>query len=60
MLARLGKCPVVRGVVINPVYHTHGGGEGRAPIDRKNPQPLEPWGYPALARGSRKSERSRF
>ncbi|KAL8255203.1 hypothetical protein R6Q59_033424 [Mikania micrantha] len=36
----LGKRPVVRGVVMNPVDHPHGGGEGRAPIGRKNPQPL--------------------
>lgn len=35
----LGKRPVVRGVVMNPVDHPHGGGEGRAPIGR-NPQPL--------------------
>ena len=31
----LGKRPVVRGVVMNPVDHPHGGGEGRAPIGRK-------------------------
>uniref|UniRef100_A0A3Q7GSG0 Large ribosomal subunit protein uL2 C-terminal domain-containing protein n=1 Tax=Solanum lycopersicum TaxID=4081 RepID=A0A3Q7GSG0_SOLLC len=31
---------LVRGVVMNPVDHPHGGGEGRAPIGRKNPQPL--------------------
>ncbi|KAG4914348.1 hypothetical protein JHK87_051905 [Glycine soja] len=36
----LGKRPVVRGVVMNPVDHPHGGGEGRAPIGRKNPQLL--------------------
>jgi hypothetical protein len=36
----LGKCPIVRGVVMNPVDHPHGGGEGKAPIGRKNPQPL--------------------
>ncbi|KAL2934523.1 50S ribosomal protein L22 chloroplastic [Bienertia sinuspersici] len=36
----LGKRPVVRGVVKNPVDHPHGGGEGRAPIGRKAPQPL--------------------
>ncbi|KAH0439108.1 hypothetical protein IEQ34_023349 [Dendrobium chrysotoxum] len=33
----LGKRPVVRGVVMNPVDHPHGGGEGRAPIGRKKP-----------------------
>nr|YP_010437743.1 ribosomal protein L2 [Papaver pseudo-orientale]YP_010437765.1 ribosomal protein L2 [Papaver pseudo-orientale]UTA97787.1 ribosomal protein L2 [Papaver pseudo-orientale]UTA97809.1 ribosomal protein L2 [Papaver pseudo-orientale] len=48
----LGKRPVVRGVVMNPVDHPHGGGEGRAPIGRK--QPTTPWGYPALGRRSRK------
>ncbi|CAJ1978176.1 unnamed protein product [Sphenostylis stenocarpa] len=36
----LGKRPIVRGVVMNPVDHPHGGGEGRAPIGRKNPQLL--------------------
>ncbi|XBI38244.1 hypothetical protein VPH35_123332 [Triticum aestivum] len=36
----LGKRHVVRGVVMNPVDHPHGGGEGKAPIGRKNPQPL--------------------
>nr|QHH24084.1 ribosomal protein L2 [Umbilicus rupestris]QHH24085.1 ribosomal protein L2 [Umbilicus rupestris] len=48
----LGKRPVVRGVVMNPVDHPHGGGEGRAPIGRK--RPTTPWGYPALGRRSRK------
>nr|YP_010143590.1 ribosomal protein L2 [Oxytropis glabra]YP_010964964.1 ribosomal protein L2 [Oxytropis falcata]UFA47140.1 ribosomal protein L2 [Oxytropis aciphylla]QQL04872.1 ribosomal protein L2 [Oxytropis glabra]UHJ17192.1 ribosomal protein L2 [Oxytropis falcata]WNM89620.1 ribosomal protein L2 [Oxytropis falcata] len=48
----LGRRPVVRGVVMNPVDHPHGGGEGRAPIGRK--KPVTPWGYPALGRRSRK------
>nr|YP_010466046.1 ribosomal protein L2 [Corydalis temulifolia]QOD41558.1 ribosomal protein L2 [Corydalis temulifolia] len=48
----LGKRPVVRGVVMNPVDHPHGGGEGKAPIGRKHP--TTPWGYPALGRRSRK------
>nr|QGZ10270.1 ribosomal protein L2 [Ageratum conyzoides] len=48
----LGKRPVVRGVVMNPVDHPHGGGEGRAPIGRK--KPTTPWGYPALGKRSRK------
>nr|YP_010258740.1 ribosomal protein L2 [Heliciopsis lobata]UIX22903.1 ribosomal protein L2 [Heliciopsis lobata] len=48
----LGKRAVVRGVVMNPVDHPHGGGEGRAPIGRK--KPTTPWGYPALGRRSRK------
>nr|KJB15228.1 hypothetical protein B456_002G165900 [Gossypium raimondii] len=37
----LGKCPIVRGVVMNPIDHPHGGGEGRDPIGRKkNRNPL--------------------
>ncbi|THU42149.1 hypothetical protein C4D60_Mb00t18240 [Musa balbisiana] len=51
-LSVAGKRPVVRGVVMNPVDHPHGGGEGRAPIGRK--KPTTPWGYPALGRRSRK------
>nr|YP_009229519.1 ribosomal protein L2 [Aquilaria sinensis]ALT55599.1 ribosomal protein L2 [Aquilaria sinensis]QIS92260.1 ribosomal protein L2 [Aquilaria sinensis] len=51
----LGKRPVVRGVVMNPVDHPHGGGEGRAPIGRK--KPATPWGYPALGRRSRKKNK---
>ncbi|XP_050907607.1 50S ribosomal protein L2, chloroplastic [Lathyrus oleraceus] len=50
-----GKRPVVRGVVMNPVDHPHGGGEGRAPIGRKKPS--TPWGYPALGRRTRKSNK---
>ncbi|CAI9775862.1 unnamed protein product [Fraxinus pennsylvanica] len=52
----LGKRPVVRGVVMNPVDHPHGGGEGRAPIGRK--KPTTPWGYPAL--GSRSRKRNKY
>nr|YP_009407168.1 ribosomal protein L2 [Platycarya strobilacea]ASA45926.1 ribosomal protein L2 [Platycarya strobilacea] len=48
----LDKHLVVRRVVMNPVDHPHGGGEGRAPIGRK--KPATPWGYPALGRRSRK------
>nr|ANQ38700.1 ribosomal protein L2 [Cynomorium coccineum]ANQ38701.1 ribosomal protein L2 [Cynomorium coccineum] len=48
----LGKRPVVRGVVMNPVDHPHGGGEGKASIGRK--RPTTPWGYPALGIRSRK------
>lgn len=48
----LGKRPVVRGVVMNPVDHPHGGGEGKAPIGKK--RPTTPWGYPALGPRSRK------
>nr|YP_010463935.1 ribosomal protein L2 [Fedia cornucopiae]UUL71287.1 ribosomal protein L2 [Fedia cornucopiae] len=51
----LGKRPVVRGVVMNPVDHPHGGGEGRAPIGRK--KPTTPWGYPALGRRTRKKNK---
>nr|YP_010176727.1 ribosomal protein L2 [Vicia costata]QSQ72473.1 ribosomal protein L2 [Vicia costata] len=50
-----GKRPVVRGVVMNPVDHPHGGGEGRAPIGRKKPS--TPWGYPALGRRTRKRKK---
>nr|YP_009701092.1 ribosomal protein L2 [Parasitaxus usta]YP_009701102.1 ribosomal protein L2 [Parasitaxus usta]QEQ14297.1 ribosomal protein L2 [Parasitaxus usta]QEQ14308.1 ribosomal protein L2 [Parasitaxus usta] len=48
----LGKRSEVRGVVMNPVDHPHGGGEGRAPIGRK--KPVTPWGSSALGRKSRK------
>nr|YP_009144074.1 ribosomal protein L2 [Wollemia nobilis]AKE36590.1 ribosomal protein L2 [Wollemia nobilis] len=51
----LGKRSEVRGVVMNPVDHPHGGGEGRAPIGRK--KPVTPWGYSALGRKSRKRNR---
>nr|WDD58056.1 ribosomal protein L2 [Haplothismia exannulata] len=51
----LGKRPVVRGVVMNPVDHPHGGGEGRSPIGRK--KPVTPWGYPALGKRSRKDKK---
>nr|YP_010193490.1 ribosomal protein L2 [Zostera nigricaulis]YP_010193512.1 ribosomal protein L2 [Zostera nigricaulis]YP_010574307.1 ribosomal protein L2 [Zostera muelleri]YP_010574329.1 ribosomal protein L2 [Zostera muelleri]QZQ52710.1 ribosomal protein L2 [Zostera nigricaulis]QZQ52732.1 ribosomal protein L2 [Zostera nigricaulis]UZH94318.1 ribosomal protein L2 [Zostera muelleri]UZH94340.1 ribosomal protein L2 [Zostera muelleri]WNV62054.1 ribosomal protein L2 [Zostera muelleri] len=51
----LGKRPIVRGVVMNPVDHPHGGGEGRAPIGRK--KPMTPWGYPTLGRRSRKKKK---
>jgi len=41
----MGKRPHVRGIVMNPVDHPHGGGEGRSPIGRKTP--VSPWGQPA-------------
>ncbi|PKK39664.1 LSU ribosomal protein L2p (L8e) [Clostridiaceae bacterium JG1575] len=47
-----GIRPTVRGSVMNPVDHPHGGGEGRAPIGR--PGPLTPWGKPALGLKTRK------
>ena len=42
----LGIRPTVRGSVMNPCDHPHGGGEGRAPVGRKSP--LTPWGKKAL------------
>jgi len=44
--------PTVRGSVMNPVDHPHGGGEGRCPIGK--PRPLTPWGKPALGVKTRK------
>ena len=52
----LGKRPEVRGSVMNPNDHPHGGGEGRAPIGRKNP--LTPWGKPALGLKTRRNKKS--
>lgn len=51
----LGKRPAVRGVVMNPVDHPHGGGEGRAPIGRKSP--VSPWGKPTLGYKTRKKNK---
>lgn len=51
----LGKRPTVRGVVMNPVDHPHGGGEGRAPIGRSHP--VTPWGRPALGHRTRNSKK---
>lgn len=52
-----GKRPTVRGSVMNPVDHPHGGGEGRAPIGRSGP--VTPWGKPALGMKTRqKNKRS--
>jgi large subunit ribosomal protein L2 len=48
----LGKRPTVRGSVMNPNDHPHGGGEGRAPIGRKSP--MSPWGKPTLGYKTRK------
>ncbi|MCL6597439.1 MAG: 50S ribosomal protein L2 [Alicyclobacillus macrosporangiidus] len=48
----LGRRPTVRGVVMNPVDHPHGGGEGRAPVGRKSP--MSPWGKPTLGKKTRK------
>lgn len=51
----LGRRPEVRGSVMNPVDHPHGGGEGRAPIGRSGP--VTPWGKPALGRKTRKKNK---
>jgi len=48
----MGVRPTVRGSVMNPVDHPHGGGEGRCPIGK--PRPLTPWGKPALGIKTRK------
>ena len=47
----LGRKPHVRGSVMNPVDHPHGGGEGRSPIGRKSP--VTPWGKPTLGKKTR-------
>jgi large subunit ribosomal protein L2 len=52
----MGKTPTVRGSVMNPCDHPHGGGEGKAPIGR--PGPVTPWGKPALGYKTRKSNKS--
>ena len=52
----LGKRPTVRGSVMNPCDHPHGGGEGRAPIGRS--RPLTPWGKPALGMRTRKKKKA--
>jgi large subunit ribosomal protein L2 len=51
----LGIRPTVRGSVMNPCDHPHGGGEGRAPIGRT--RPLTPWGKPALGCRTRKQKK---
>ena len=51
----LDKRPTVRGSVMNPCDHPHGGGEGRAPIGRT--RPLTPWGKPALGIKTRKNKK---
>ncbi len=52
----LGIRPTVRGSVMNPNDHPHGGGEGRAPVGRKGP--VTPWGKPALGYKTRKKKAS--
>ena len=50
----MGIRPTVRGSVMNPVDHPHGGGEGKSPIGR--PGPVTPWGKPALGYKTRKKK----
>ncbi len=49
-----GVRPTVRGAVMNPVDHPHGGGEGRAPVGHAGP--MTPWGKPALGYKTRKKK----
>lgn len=51
----MGIRPTVRGVVMNPVDHPHGGGEGKSPIGL--PSPVTPWGKPALGYKTRKHKK---
>ena len=52
----MGIRPTVRGSVMNPVDHPHGGGEGRAPVGHAGP--LTPWGKPALGYKTRKKNKT--
>ena len=52
----MGIRPTVRGSVMNPNDHPHGGGEGKAPVGRKGP--LTPWGKPALGYKTRKNKKA--
>ncbi|OGB90578.1 50S ribosomal protein L2 [candidate division WOR-1 bacterium RIFCSPHIGHO2_01_FULL_53_15] len=51
----LGRRPEVRGVVMNPCDHPHGGGEGKSGIGRE--QPVTPWGKPTLGKKTRRPRR---
>ncbi len=51
-----GRRPAVRGSVMNPVDHPHGGGEGRCPIGRSGP--VTPWGKPTLGYKTRKKKKA--
>ncbi|MCR5776288.1 MAG: 50S ribosomal protein L2 [Lachnospiraceae bacterium] len=55
-IRHMGIRPTVRGSVMNPNDHPHGGGEGRAPIGR--PGPCTPWGKPALGLKTRKRKKA--
>ena len=50
----MGIRPTVRGVVMNPCDHPHGGGEGKSPVGM--PSPVSPWGQPALGYKTRKKK----
>ena len=50
----MGIRPTVRGSVMNPNDHPHGGGEGKAPIGR--PSPMSPWGKKTLGKKTRSSK----
>ncbi len=52
----MGIRPTVRGSVMNPVDHPHGGGEGRSPIGRKSP--MTPWGKKAMGVKTRKTKKA--
>jgi large subunit ribosomal protein L2 len=55
----MGRRPKVRGSVMNPVDHPHGGGEGKAPIGL--PGPKSPWGKPTLgARTRRRKDTNKY
>ena len=50
----MGWRPTVRGSVMNPNDHPHGGGEGKSPVGR--PGPVTPWGKPAMGYKTRKTK----
>ena len=52
----MGGKPTVRGVVMNPCDHPHGGGEGKSPIGM--PSPVTPWGVPTMGYKTRKKNKS--
>ena len=52
----MGVKPTVRGVVMNPNDHPHGGGEGKSPVGM--PSPVTPWGKPALGYKTRKHHKA--
>lgn len=52
----MGVKPTVRGVVMNPCDHPHGGGEGKSPIGR--PSPVSPWGKPTLGKKTRSKHKA--